>query len=369
MTNPLRRLEALGQSVWLDDLRREWLDDGTLQTLIRRDGVSGLTTNPAIFAQAVESTDQYLDDIAGQARSGAGPEAIYEHLVIDDVRRAADLLRSVYDRTGGADGYVSLEVSPHLAHDTAATIEQARRFWDRVDRPNLMIKVPGTSAGLPTVRVLIADGINVNVTLLFSAARYAEVVDCHRQGLVDRAARSLPLDGVASVASFFLSRIDTHVDALLDATPGTMAAGLRGQAALACAGSAYAAFLAAESTAHWQALAHNGAQRQRLLWASTSAKDPAYAELKYVEPLVGPSTVTTLPLATLSAYRQRGEPARRLQATMTRAERITRALAACGIDLDRVAADLEREGLEKFTAAYDRLLERIDEARSQALRR
>lgn len=281
--------------------------------------------------------------------------------------RTADLLRAVYDRTGAGDGYVSLEVSPHLAHNTEATIEQARRLWVRVARPNLMIKVPGTKAGLPAIRALIAEGINVNVTLLFSVARYLEVITCYRQGLEDRAAMGQPLDRVASVASFFLSRIDTRVDGLLDALSGEAAAALRGQAAVACAGSAYAKLLAAADEPRWNALAGRGAQRQRLLWASTSTKDPAYGELKYVESLIGPDTVTTLPMATLSAYRQRGEPVPRLNAALAQAARVEGALAGLGIDLEQAAGELERDGVRKFAEAFDALMARLSEARARAL--
>lgn len=367
MTNPLRRLRELSQSVWLDDLRRDYLEEGTLRGLTERDGVTGITTNPAIFARAVDESDRYLADIARRARAGAAVGGIYEALVVEDVRRAADLLRPVYDATAAADGYVSLEVSPHLADDTGGTVDQARGLWARVDRPNVMIKVPGTEAGLPALRALVADGINVNVTLLFSVSRYRSVVESHRRGLEDRLAAGRPLARVASVASFFLSRIDTRVDALLDAIPGEAAASLRGRAAIACAAQAYEHFVAGAGDARWNALAGQGAQRQRLLWASTSTKDPAYDEFKYVDALIAADTVTTLPMATLMAYRQRGEPALRLGAGTGEGAAISRALSGLGVDLEQVAGELERDGVRKFVEPFDALMSRIDEQRALAI--
>ncbi|MGE0625712.1 MAG: transaldolase [Pseudomonadales bacterium] len=369
MTNGLRQVQALGQSVWLDDLSRTVLDDGTLLGLIRDDGISGITTNPAIFARALQTDGSYAKAITDAVSTGVVLiERIYERLVTEDVRRAADLLHPTYERTAKQDGYVSLEVSPHAADDAAATLIEARRLWRAVDRPNLMIKVPGTKAGLPAVRALIAEGINVNVTLLFSVARYAEVVDCHRRGLEDRAAAGQAVDGVASVASFFLSRIDTRVDELLDAQPGPAVGALRGQAAVGSAGMAYAGFLSAtDNSAAWQKLARRGAMPQRLLWASTSAKDPAYHELKYVEPLIAPQTVTTLPSSTLDAVRHAGGFQADLRATANRSTGIAGALTGHGIDLERVADELEREGVRKFADAFDTLLDRIGELCDRAL--
>ncbi|MEQ8486751.1 MAG: transaldolase [Pseudomonadales bacterium] len=367
MTHALRRLRELGQSVWLDDLRRDYLEDGTLRGLIERDAVTGITTNPAIFARAVRESGGYRADIARRARAGAALGEIYEGLVVDDVRRAADLLRGVYDATAAADGYVSLEVSPHLADDSGATVEQARRLWAQVARPNLMIKVPGTDAGLPALRSLLAEGINVNVTLLFSVSRYRSVLESHRQGLEDRMSAGRPLDRVASVASFFLSRIDSRVDALLDSMPGEAAASLRGRAAIASAESAYEHFVAAADDVRWNVLAGHGAQRQRLLWASTSTKDPAYDEFKYVESLIAPDTVTTLPMATLIGYRQRGEPAQRLGAGTGEGGAISRALARLGVDLEEVAGELELDGVRKFAEPFDALMSQIDGQRALAI--
>lgn len=355
--NPLLKLKALGQSIWLDDIRRAWLEDGTLASLIADDGLAGVTSNPAIFEKAISKTRDYDAAIAALARAGASPPAIYDALTIDDVRRAADLFRPLHERTSGADGFVSLEVSPHLAHDTRNSVVEAHRLWERLDRPNVMIKIPGTRAGLQAVRELVADGVNVNVTLLFSVARYRAVVEAFMAGLEQRAREGKSVDRIASVASFFLSRIDTLVDRLLDAIGTADAAALRGQAAVACARLAYQNYREEwRTSARWQALAGRGAHPQRLLWASTSTKDEAYGGLKYVEALVGPDTVNTLPPETLAAYRGGGRPALRLEDDLAAARALSQQLGALGIDLETVAETLEREGVRKFIEPYDALL-------------
>jgi transaldolase len=371
--NPLLELKRHGQSIWLDYIERRILNDGTLSRMIREDGLAGMPSNPAIFEKAIDHTDDYRSAIAELAGRGAGTEEIYEELVIDDVRRAAGLFREVYDATGGADGYVSLEVSPLLADDNEATIAEARRLWALLDSPNTMIKVPATRAGLPALERLIRDGINVNVTLLFSVGRYVEVIDAFMAGLEGRAADGQPLDRVASVASFFLSRIDSKVDPLLDTIgaggdPERAAAArqLRGRTAIASAGQAYHRFQEHFRSPRWGRLEALGARRQRLLWASTSTKDPAYDDLKYVEPLIGADTVNTLPVPTLEAYRAHGEPALRLPATMEGALPVLKGLQGLGIDLGAVDQALEREGVRKFVEPFRQLLETLDAQRRVA---
>ena len=354
--NPLRRLAVLGQSLWLDDIRRAWLLDGTLARLAAEDGVSGVTSNPAIFEKAIAQHHDYDAAIDAATRRGLDAEAIYEELVIEDVGRAAELLRPAHEQSRGRDGYVSLEVSPHIAHDAEATVQAAQRLWKRVARANLMIKVPATRAGLPAVRRLISMGVNVNVTLLFSVARYREVVEAWLGGLEERARSGGPLEGVNSVASFFLSRIDTLVDKRLDALGTAAARQQRGQAAIASARLAYQAYQQLIATPRWQALATQGARPQRLLWASTSTKDPDYSDVKYVEPLIGPDTVNTMPVETLDAYRDHGRPAVRLEEELDAARALPGRLAALGIDLAEAAQRLEEEGVRKFVEPYDRLL-------------
>lgn len=354
--NPLRRLAELGQSLWLDDIRRSWLRDGTLMRLIEEDGLAGLTSNPAIFAKSIAQGTEYRAEAQSLARKGLAPGAIYETLALGDVRAAADLLRPVYEARGRTDGFVSLEVSPHLADDTDATLEEARRLWAAFDRPNAMIKVPGTRAGLPAIRTLIAEGVNVNVTLLFGLERYREVVDAFLSGLEQRVASGAPVDGVASVASFFVSRIDTLVDARLDAMGTARARALRGRAAISNARLAYKYFREWSCSERWQRLAAAGASAQRLLWASTSTKDPAYDPLLYVEELAGPATVNTLPRATMEAYRQSGRPQVRIGHDLEGAARCVAELASLGIDLEQAAEQLEREGVQKFVEPFERLM-------------
>lgn len=361
--NALRTLNDLGQSVWLDDLRRDFLIDGTLAVLIDQDGVSGLTSNPAIFAHAIDATNLYDADIDKHARTGADATTIYERLIVDDIQRAADLLRPTYDASDAHDGYVSLEVSPHLAYDTRATLNEARHLWSLVERPNLMIKVPATRAGLPAIEALISANINVNVTLLFSVTRYREVLEAYWRGLEACVAAGNSIARLASVASFFVSRIDTLIDEQLTHQPACMATGIRGKAAIVCAKLAYQAFLDSLKNPRWQALAGLRAQRQRLLWASTGTKDAAYSDVKYVEALIGEDTVTTLPMPTLHAYRDHGKPQRRVTVGLDWAKATVAQLAALGIDLEDTAQQLEREGVRKFVQPFDRLIAQIDAVR------
>lgn len=354
--NRLRSLEALGQSLWLDYIGRALLVGGELERLIREDGISGVTSNPAIFEKAITQHAEYDAAIMQLARSGLDAQKIYEELTVGDVRMAADQLGDAYETSSGRDGYVSLEVSPHLAYDTAATVAEAKRLWSRVERSNLMIKVPATQAGLPAIRQLIAAGINVNVTLLFGVARYREVAESYLAGLEDRLANGGAIDHVASVASFFLSRIDTLVDGFLDRDSRAQAQVLRGRAAIACARLAYQEYLGLVRSARWQALAAHGARSQRLLWASTSTKDPAYDDVMYVEALIGPDTINTLPPETVTAYRDHGNPELRLEQELDAARALPGQLAALVLDLDVVSDELERQGVQKFIEPYERLL-------------
>ncbi|HUO20691.1 MAG TPA: transaldolase [Steroidobacteraceae bacterium] len=364
--NPLLELRKLGVSAWLDDLGRGMLEDGSLARLIRADGVAGVTSNPAIFANSMISDPRYTQPIARLLPTVPSALALYEELALHDVRAAAELFRALYDGTSGGDGFVSLEVSPHLAYDGAGSLAEARRLWQRLAVPNAFIKIPGTEAGLPVIRDLIADGINVNVTLLFSPERYRAVARAYMDGLSARARAGRPLANVASVASFFLSRIDTLVDQLLD---GLAAAGqpaartLRGKAAVASAGRAYEIFEESLATPQWQELAARGARPQRLLWASTSTKDPSYSPIKYVEELIVPDTVNTMPLETLNAYRRLGRPELTLEHHLAESSDAREGLERLGIDLEAVALQLEREGVAKFIEPFDRLQKWLEDRR------
>jgi transaldolase len=356
--NPLLELRKLGESAWLDDLGRGMLEDGSLARLIRDDGIAGVTSNPAIFANSMMNDPRYAQPIAELLPRTPSAMALYEELAIGDVQEAAALLKPLYAETAGGDGFVSFEVSPHLAYDGAASLTEARRLWQRLGVPNVLIKIPGTEAGLPVIRDLIAGGINVNVTLLFSPERYRAVVQAWMDGLSARARAGQPLATVDSVASFFLSRIDTLVDKLLDAliARGQPAArSLRGKTALASACRAYEVFEETLATAQWQSLAAQGARPQRLLWASTSAKDPSYSPIKYVEELVVPGTVNTMPLETINAYRRLGRPELRLERHIAEGCDAREGLERLDVDLEAVAAQLEREGVAKFIEPFDRL--------------
>jgi len=372
--NRLRQLEPLGQSVWLDYIRRDLLTGGGLRKMIAEDGLKGLTSNPAIFEKAIAEGVEYQAALSVEARAGEqDPERIYERLALDDIRMAADLMAPVHEASGGRDGCVSLEVSPRLAHDTQATVAEARRLWRRAERPNVMIKVPATPAGLPAIEALIADGINVNVTLLFSVEVYCEVALAYQRGLERRAQAGQALDAIASVASFFVSRIDSRIDEALgnkmrsvrDAERATLAR-LRGCAAISNAKLAYARYRELHAGARWVALATKGAHPQRLLWASTSTKNPDYPDTIYVDELIGPDTVNTMPLATLEAFRDHGK----LDATLTRDVEVARArmeeLARAGIAMEEVTARLLDEGVRLFDDAYSRLLDAIRRARLAA---
>jgi transaldolase len=366
--NPLKTLHSLGQSVWYDYIDRKLVHSGTLHRLIERDGLSGVTSNPAIFEKAINGSAEYDEPLRTlrAARPGESSEELFYHLAIDDIRAAADALRPVYESNNGRDGFVSLEVSPELAHDTDATIVQARRLFQRAERPNLMIKVPATHAGLPAVATLISEGINVNVTLLFSVARYEEVVDAFFRGLESRRAQELPIDRVASVASFFVSRLDTKVDEILNSRIHTVSPERRpiftellGQAAVANAKLAYQSYRRLFTSERFSALQAAGAQPQRLLWGSTGTKNPDYSDVLYVETLVGPGTVNTMPPATYEAFRDHGKAELSIERDIDEAARTLSRLDAHGIDIDVATQELETEGVAQFAAAFRTLINAI----------
>jgi len=364
MSNPLKQLQEFGQSVWLDFIRRGILEDGTLQRFIDDDGVLGMTSNPSIFEQAIAHSDDYSQALRFLVRQGKSVDEIYQILSVEDVQRAADIFRPVYESTQGRDGYVSLEVDPRLAYDTPGTIADAQRLWRALDRPNVMIKVPATKEGLPAIRELLTEGINVNVTLLFSVQRYREVAEIYLEAMETRIAQGLPVNNVASVASFFISRIDTLMDALLDQHPCEEARALKGKIAIASAKSAYAVYQEIVQSERFKALQAHGVRSQRLLWASTSTKNPAYSDVKYVEALIGPDTVTTLPLKTLAAYRDHGRPAERLTKGIPEAQAMLAKLADLQIDLEAAMQQLEDEGVKKFVQAFEQLLSTLAQQRA-----
>jgi transaldolase len=364
--NPLVKLGTFGQSIWLDYIRRKMIESGELKKFIDDDGLKGVTSNPAIFEKAIAGSGDYDADIRKLAQAGASIQEIYQTLTVADVGQGADVFRPLYDRVDGQDGFVSLEVNPHLAHDTQSTIAEARRLWQALNRPNVLIKVPATKEGLPAIRQLISEGINVNVTLLFGLPRYQEVAEAYVSGLEARAAQGQSLKRVASVASFFLSRIDVLLDPKLEkiataAGPNAKEAQeLIGQIAIASAKIAYTLYQQIFGSGRFKNLATQGARPQRLLWASTSTKNPAYPDVKYVEPLIGPETVNTLPLETLEAYRDHGNPASRLGQDVDRAASYLKGLPELGINLNQVTQQLEDEGVDKFNKPFDSLMSTLE---------
>ncbi|MGH7656180.1 MAG: transaldolase [Gemmatimonadaceae bacterium] len=373
MSTHLQDLHAAGQSIWLDYIDRTMLHNGELARRIPDDSLTGMTSNPTIFEKALAQGTAYdaqLKDAAGDRTAWQ----MFELVETDDVRSACDIFRPVYNATKGHDGFVSIEVSPGSAHDSAATIAEAHRLWTTVARPNVMIKVPGTPEGAVAVRALIADGINVNITLLFSIDAHRRVIEAYLAGLEDRVKAGGAIDGVASVASFFVSRVDTEVDKRLDALlksakiDANVADGLRGKAAIANAKLAYRLFRSSFTGPRWQALVAKGAQLQRPLWASTSTKNPAYRDVLYVEQLIGPDTVNTMPPATLEAFRDHGVTAKTVDADLDAAERVVSDLAAAGIPLAGVTAQLLADGLTSFQKSFDTLIAGL-EAKAKLLGR
>jgi transaldolase len=365
--NPLLELARRGQSPWLDDLRREYFTAGTLQRLIDSDGLRGVTSNPTIFDRAISASTAYDADIRAAVADRLDAGQAFERLAIAEIQRACDLFRPLYEKTGGGDGFVSLEVSPDLANDTAGTLAEARRLWTAVGRPNALIKVPGTPAGLPAIRKLLAEGINVNITLLFSVANYRQLHAAYIEALSERDGLGLGLDNVASVASFFVSRVDTEVDRRLEefiakakGAERERLESLRGKAAIANARVAYRDFLVVTKTAEWRQVAAKQARLQRPLWASTSSKNPAYRDVIYVEELIGENTVNTMPLATLDAFRDHGEVSESLLRDPEGSVATLRALAEAGIDMDDVTAKLQRDGVKSFKDSFDSLLAGVE---------
>jgi transaldolase len=358
MMNPLKQLNDFGQSVYMDEIRRSMLA-GQLAKLIEDDGLHGVTSNPAIFEKAIAQTEDYKEAIVSLVKQGKGVEAIYETLVIEDIQKAADIFRKQYDNSDSKYGYISLEVSPELAHDTAGTVAEARHLWQRLDRPNVFIKVPATKAGLSAIRTLISEGINVNVTLIFGLERYREVTEAYIAGLEARAAKGESIERVFSVASFFLSRMDVLLDPMLEKAN---LKDLMGKSAVANAKVAYSMYQDIFGSARWQALAKKGARPQPLLWASTSTKNPAYQDTMYVEPLIGENTINTMPTDTMNAYRDHGKPASRITEGLAEAKAVLAQIAEAGIDLDKATQQLEDEGVEKFIKPFKSLMNTLKEA-------
>jgi transaldolase / glucose-6-phosphate isomerase len=360
--NSIQKLTSLGQSIWYDNIQRRLLDNGELADMISRGDIRGVTSNPSIFHNAISKTYDYDSALMPMAWSGWNAETIFWQLAIEDIRRACDLFRPLYEQTKGGDGYVSLEVHPALAHNTDATLAQAKYLWERVACPNLMIKIPATKEGLPAIRAAIAAGINVNVTLIFSIERYCEVMEAYLTGLEEGKSAGADLNSIASVASFFISRMDTKVDALLpDDSP------LRGKAAIANAKLAYAAFCETFTGPRWDKFAKAGARLQRPLWASTSTKNPAYADTIYVDNLIGPDSVNTVPPQTLDAFRNHGHAAVTITNGLDDARRAFAELELHGISIDRVTQELETEGVKAFADAFSAMLKTIDERRTTAV--
>ena len=359
--NRLQKLHAAGQSIWLDYIDRAILHNGELVRRIDDDALTGMTSNPTIFEKAIAQGHRYDDDLRTMPADATALEA-FEQLATTDVRAACDIFRTVYDRSHGTDGFVSIEVSPGVANDPGATVAEARRLWATVDRPNVMIKVPGTAEDADAVRRLIAEGINVNITLLFSIDAYARIIEAYLSGLEERVAAGGAVDRIASVASFFVSRVDSEIDKRLDAMlkaggpDADRAASLRGKAAIANAKRAYRLFQQSFAGPRWEALRARGAQLQRPLWASTSTKNPAYRDVIYVEELIGPDTVNTMPPATVDAFRDHGETRRTVDTGLDEADRAIDDLAAVGISMDEVTTKLLAEGLASFQKSFDALI-------------
>jgi transaldolase / glucose-6-phosphate isomerase len=371
VTNPLQALLGYGQSMWLDYIRRDLITSGTLKTMIADDGLRGMTSNPAIFEKAIAESSLY-DDILKElaSRTDLDTKAHYEQIAIRDIQGAADVLRPVYDSSKFRDGYVSLEVSPLLALKTQETVDEARRLWKAVNRENVMIKIPGTAEGLPAIRQAIGEGINVNVTLLFAQEVYEKVAEAHIAGLEDLAKRGGKLNKIGGVASFFISRIDTLVDSILDDKLKTttdpqqqaLLKSLLGKVAIANGKLTYQRYQRIFSGPRWQALAAQGAQTQRVLWASTSTKNPAYRDVMYVEELIGPDTVDTMPPATIDAFRNHGKLRNSLTEDVAGAQNVMDDLAKAGISIKEVTTKLTDDGVKLFADAFHKLLAAVEKS-------
>lgn len=361
MSNTLKRLSLEhGQSPWLDNLQRGYLTSGALVALVER-GVRGLTSNPTIFQKAIQGSADYDDQFRSEILKGSTAREAYWELVLQDIHGALDVFSDLYAQSSGTDGFVSVEVDPSLAHDTSGTLSAARLLHERISRPNVMIKIPATQQGLPAIREMIAEGRNVNVTLIFSLSRYQDVMDAYIEGLEQRMASGSPVSNIASVASFFISRVDNEIDKRLDQLGTTSALALRGTAAVNQARLAYAAFQKTFSGPRWDALAKAGASVQRPLWASTSTKNPTYPDTIYVDQLIGPDTVNTLPDATLEAFANHGTVGRTIDLNVGVSKRQWAELAMNAIDVDEVAAQLEAEGVASFIKSFDELIGVLEE--------
>jgi transaldolase / glucose-6-phosphate isomerase len=374
MTTPVQKLHRLGQSLWYDNIQRRMLEDGTLANMIRAGELRGMTSNPSIFNQAIAKSSDYDDALKAMAWAGYSHGQILERLVIEDIRTAADLFLSIYRRSKGLDGYVSIEVDPTLAYDTDRTLAEAQRLWRLVNRPNLMVKIPATRQGIPAIRQAVAQGININITLIFSLDRYSEVMEAYLSGLEQRLQSGEPLQGITSVASFFISRIDTKVDARLDGIivkgqdDDQRASSLLGKVALANARLAYVHFREVFDSDRFARLKAQGAQIQRPLWASTSTKNPAYPETMYVDELIGERTVNTVPPQTLAAFRKIGNPRLTIGKDLDEADQVFKGLRDVGISIEEVTDELEVEGVKAFSDAYTELMQTVQERREAAIR-
>jgi transaldolase len=368
-STPLNQLAASGQSIWYDNIHRSLLNNGELARMIEEDSVTGLTSNPTIFEKAIAHSDLYDQELRTllDQTPQADAQTLYEALAISDIRAAADLMRPVYDRTEGVDGYVSLEVSPTLAHDTEGSVIEARRLFEAVDRPNLMIKIPATEAGIPAISTLIGEGININVTLMFSLTHYDQVVKAYMNGLEKLASKKGDLSRIASVASFFVSRVDTMFDKALEAVGRPEALELRGQIGIANAKATYKRFEEVTNSKRFKSLAGKGARVQRPLWASTSTKNPDYRDVLYVEELLGPQTVNTLPPATLEAFKDHGLAQVRLTEGIDKAVALLDKLGPLGVDYHDLTQILQADGVNAFAKSFKDLLKTLDEKRAEIL--
>lgn len=362
--NKVKSIRNFGQSIWLDFFDRKIMNSGKLEKLIDEDGVSGVTSNPSIFEKAINSSSDYDKDIAILSPQKNSNDDIFFSLAVKDIKRAADFFKPIYEKTNGEDGFVSLEVSPLLAHDTDGTIKQARKLWKDVDRKNVMIKIPATAEGLPAIRKCISEGININITLLFGLPRYIEVVEAYLSGLEDRIKSNQPIGQIVSVASFFLSRIDVLIDPLLKEKE---LSNLKGEVAIASAKKAYEIYKNIFSGERFKKLEAKGAKRQRVLWASTSTKDPSFSDVKYIEALIGAETINTIPIETLDAFNDHGQTENRLEADLDKATQALEQLKEKGINIDVITQKLEDEGIEKFNKAYGQLLKAIEEQKQKQM--
>lgn len=372
--NPLNRLQTLGQDLWLDFISRAIIVSNNLARMINNDGLSGITSNPTLFENAIDETQDYDDSIRYEISNNRSAREIARKLMLYDITAAADQFRTLYECSKGKRGFVSIEVSPHLARDTGGTIREARSLWNSVNRPNIFIKVPATREGLPAIRELIGEGINVNITLLFGLPRYREVAQAYIEGIGNRIDRGEPVENVHSVASFFLSRIDVLIDRMLEkritdgGDNGKRASFLKGKMAVASAVCAYHIYKKIFKDGSFARLAQQGAHPQRLLWASVSTKNPQYSDTMYIDPLIVPDTISTQPLETIEAYRDHGNPVACLEESFTSAQKYFEELSKVGIEIDAVTSQLENEGVDKFSLSFDKLIATLEKKRTEIIK-